>query len=361
MGLRVLSISESGALNEMAWQVLEARGVTIERLRLADLRRDVPASGVASKLARYLPPPSVLDPIRRAAERLDPNLVHIGPGRSVALAALRALGGRRGLPMAMEQGAIGGLNLLSPIEWATFFSRRISKVVVPSYGQLNQWMGRPFLVAALGAGKVEVIHHPYSVPARTDRAHRDALRDSLDLPRDAFIVGTVCRLRPIKNVAFLARAVAAMRHDAICAVVGPGDEADLRDVRRAGGDRVRFLGRQPGAATIPAFDCYGTSTRNPGEAFGLATIEAMAAAVPVLATNVGGSGDLVRGRATGYSLPLKEADWTIALEALASDEALRARLGEAARLRVETEFSPETVADQTLSVWTRMAESRHSL
>lgn len=355
-GLRVLSVTEAGVPNEAAWRILEARGVAIHRIRLSGLHDG--ASRIARKIGRYLPPAHILKTIVDAADRFDPHLVHMGTGRPVALAVLRALGGRKALPMAIEQGAIGGVNALSPIDWLTFYNRRISRVIVPSYAPVNQWIGS-WSHSRLGA-KAEVVPHPVVVPPPTDRAYRDALRDRLGLPRDAFVVGTVCSIRPIKNVAFLARAVAAMRHDALCAIVGPGNEAALREVRLAGGDRVRLLGRQPGAETMPVFDCYATPTRHPGESFGLATAEAMAAGVPVLATNVGGSGDLVRGGTTGYSLPLVEADWTAALDTLAGDEALRIRLGEAGRMRIATEFSPEVVADQTLSVWMRMVAGRRA-
>lgn len=358
--LRVLSISDTGPVNELAWRVLELRGVTIERLKLAELdATGRPRSKLGAKIDRYLPPSSLVQAIRAAAGQLQPHLVHVGPGRSVVLAALRAFRDRPDVPIAIERGAVGGLNLLSPIEWATFFSRRISKVIVPSYGILNEWMGRRYLAAALSTGKVDVIAHPLALPAPIDIADRNAARDRLGLARDAFIVGTVCKIRPIKNIAFAARVVASLDCDAIFAVVGgAGKPALMREIEREGGSRLRLLGPQPGAAAMRAFDVYVTPTGGFGEGFGLATLEAMAAGLPVVATNIGGSGDLVRGTQVGFSLPLREADWKMALETLAEDLPLRMRMGVAARRRVETEFSPESVAEQTLGLWRRMAGYR---
>ncbi len=358
--LRVLSISDAGPVNDLAWQVLESRGVTIERLKLAEIAGPgSPRSKLVAKVDRYLPQTTVVHAIRASADRLQPHVVHVGPGRSVALSALRALGDRPDLPVAIERGAVGGLNLLSPIEWSTFFSRRVSKVIVPSYGLLNAWMGRRFLAAALTTGKVEVIHHPLALPAPTDIAARNAERDRLGIPREAFVVGTVCKIRPIKNIAFAARVVASLDRDAVFAVVGgAGEPAVMREIEREGGTRLRLLGPQPGAAAMRAFDVYVTPTGGSGEGFGLATLEAMAAGLPVVATNIGGSGDLVRGTGVGYSLPLREADWKTALETLESDPPLRTRLGAAARCRVEAEFSPDSVAEQTLGLWRRMAGYR---
>lgn len=357
--LRVLSITDAGPVNDPAWQVLESRGVTIQRLKLLDLSGpDRSRSKLGAKIGRYLPQASLVQAIRDATGRLQPHLVHIGPGRSLALSALRALGDRPDLPIAIERGAVGGLNLLSPIDWATFFSRRISKVVVPSYGMLNAWMGRRFLAAALTSGRVEVIAHPLVLPPPVDIGERQAIRDQLGLASDAFVVGTVCKIRPIKNIGFAASVVASLDCDAILAVVGGAGEPSLmREIVRQGGSRLRLLGVQPGATAMRGFDVYVTPTGGTGEGFGLATLEAMAAGLPVVATNIGGSGDLVPGTRNGFSLPLRESDWKAALETLAGDPALRARLGAEARRRVATEFSPESVADQTLAVWQRMASA----
>lgn len=345
--LRILSVATSVPVNDEAWKILQGRGVSIERVILAPRR---------GKLGKYLRDPSVDAAIREAIRRCNPHVVHVGPERVSVRAALRALSDRPDTPVAIERGAIGGLNLLSPIDWMTYFNRRVSKVIVPSYGHLNAWMGRPMLAAAFGAGRVDVIHHPLRLPARVGSNARVALRESLGFPADTFVVGTVCAIRAVKNIEFVARVVAGLKCKALLAVVGSTVEDEtVRRIRQAAGDRVVFLGRRPGIETMPAFDVYVTPTRGTGEGFGLATLEAMAAGVPAVTTNVGGSGDLVGGTMAGFALPLRERDWTFTLEMLAADEPLRQRMGQAGRERAEQAFSPERIADQTLAVWRRMA------
>jgi glycosyltransferase involved in cell wall biosynthesis len=76
------------------------------------------------------------------------------------------------------------------------------------------------------------------------------------------------------------------------------------------------------------------------EGFSYSILEAMAAGLPVVATDVGGNSELVRDEVTGYLMPTKKprvlAD---ILLRLAADETLRARLGTKARQRVEENFS----------------------
>jgi len=353
--LRVLAIGMNSAVNDLAWKILEARGVTIERLTLS-FRAGADKPRWLAKVQRYLPPAAVIRPISEAIARLKPDLVHIGLGRAAALAALRALRNYPDVPVTIERGAIGGLNLLSPIEWATYFNRRIGAVIVPSYALRDYWMARPVLAAALGRHRIEVIHHPLPLSPLTDAAQRRAIRAALGVGENCFVVGTVCAIRPIKNLAFAARVVASLDCDAILAVVGNASDTGLvRDIEKAGEGRVRILGPRPGMATMRGFDAYVTPTRAPGEGFGLATLEAMAVGLPVLATNLGGSGDLLRSREVGYALPLRESDWKTTLEQLARDPALRDRIGTAARRHVAAEFSPEAIAERTLAVWSRLA------
>ncbi len=82
---------------------------------------------------------------------------------------------------------------------------------------------------------------------------------------------------------------------------------------------------------------------------GLKILQYMAAGLPVVANPVGVQADLVRHGETGF-LARTPTEWIEALRRLAGDPALRRRLGQAGRRRVETEFSVAAGAARWLAV-----------
>jgi glycosyltransferase involved in cell wall biosynthesis len=88
------------------------------------------------------------------------------------------------------------------------------------------------------------------------------------------------------------------------------------------------------------------------EGFGVACLEAMAHARPVVATNVGGLRDLVVDGETGILVPPRDPPaLRAALERLLADRELRHRLGAAGRERAGRQFSWDAVTDATLSAY----------
>jgi glycosyltransferase involved in cell wall biosynthesis len=88
------------------------------------------------------------------------------------------------------------------------------------------------------------------------------------------------------------------------------------------------------------------------EGFGVACLEAMAHARPVVATNVGGLRDLVVDGETGLVVPPRDpAALGAALRRLLSDGELRRRLGAAGRERARERFSWDDVTDATIAAY----------
>ena len=81
-------------------------------------------------------------------------------------------------------------------------------------------------------------------------------------------------------------------------------------------------------------------------------LEAAAAGLPLVATDVPGCREICRHAETGLLVPLKStAPLADALERLAGDPALRAKFGAAARHAAETEFSEARVVADTLALY----------
>jgi glycosyltransferase involved in cell wall biosynthesis len=88
------------------------------------------------------------------------------------------------------------------------------------------------------------------------------------------------------------------------------------------------------------------------EGFGVACLEAMAHARPVVATDVGGLRDLVVDGETGLVVPPRRPDaLRAALERLLGDEELRRRLGAAGRERARERFSWDAITEATLAAY----------
>ena len=119
---------------------------------------------------------------------------------------------------------------------------------------------------------------------------RAAFRRRHDLPQDAIVAGHVGRLAEEKNLAFLARALAAFlaaTPRAYALVVGDGpSREEMRSLLMAAGvaERVRFAGTLSAAALVDAYhaiDVFAFSSLS--ETQGMVLAEAMASGVPVVA------------------------------------------------------------------------------
>jgi glycosyltransferase involved in cell wall biosynthesis len=120
-----------------------------------------------------------------------------------------------------------------------------------------------------------------------------------------------------------------------------GDGSDLADLQRRAGDRVHFLGmlnpHEVRALMLDARALVFPSLTY--ETFGLVLIEAMAAGLPVVASDLGGSPDIV-GQAAGIMASPGDVDsWRDALRRL--DGPTVDALGVAARTRWAKLFSPQ--------------------
>jgi len=148
-------------------------------------------------------------------------------------------------------------------------------------------------------------------------------------------------------------------------VVGPLDpgkpdalsDLDVERARRDGG--ITFLGlRHDVEVLYAAMDLHVLASHREG--FPRSPMEASAMGVPVVATDIRGCREAVDDGVTGRLVPVRDADALAgAIEVLAVDPELRARMGKAARLKAEQEFDQRRVIDITLSVYERLlAEHR---
>ena len=180
--------------------------------------------------------------------------------------------------------------------------------------------------------------------AAIDEAARRRARAELQIAAGAPVLATVGRLTAIKNYSLLleaAQRVAARFPNLVVLLAGDGElRADLEaQAARLGiAANLRFLGWRRDLPTIyAATDVFALTSRNEGTP--VALIEAMAAGVPGVSTDVGGVGDVIASEAMGVRVAVDDvAGFSTAVERLLGDPAARLAMGAAARAHVLSRY-----------------------
>lgn len=171
----------------------------------------------------------------------------------------------------------------------------------------------------------------------------------------ARVVLAVGRLVYYKGFDYLVRAMDSV--DGHLVIVGDGPmhgELERLAAEHGIADRVTLAGRVDSVAShYAAADVFALPATARSEAFGLVQLEAMAAGLPVVNTQIPSGVPFVsRDGQTGLTVPPRDpAALAAALTRLLDDAGLRTRLGRAARERVSTEFSAERMARDTLALY----------
>jgi L-malate glycosyltransferase len=186
-------------------------------------------------------------------------------------------------------------------------------------------------------------------------------------PRDAatFRVGMIARMNnPVKNYPGLLRAAARLARkfpnlEFLLAGDGPLRPELERQARELGlASQVHFLGdRQDIPALLASLDIVVSTSLS--ESLSNSVMEAMAASLPVVATRVGGSPELVRDGETGLLIPPNDdASLASAIERLLTHPELRAAFGSKARKFALERFSAASVVRQYEELYLRLLGER---
>src|SRR5690242_16195118 len=200
------------------------------------------------------------------------------------------------------------------------------------------------------ADRLSIIYN--GVPLDRFRAAHAACRAEVlqtDDPQRA-LVTFVARFDPAKDHATLLRALVRLPGVEL-ALVGDGDSRRDMEVLAAKlgiGGRVHFLGRRHNIPELLKMsDVYVHSSN--WEGFGIAAVEAMSAGLPVIATDVPGLGEIVRGTGLLFAPGDHEA-LAAHITAVLESTALRRKLTQAS-LRRASDFSIDSIVDQWIKVY----------
>jgi L-malate glycosyltransferase len=191
------------------------------------------------------------------------------------------------------------------------------------------------------------------------------LRRQLALPVDGFLVGMVARLVPFKNHNGMLQALAQLRGAGVeihLALAGDGPlRAELAELAQTlnVADRVHFLGELADTSRLLGALDVLVSNSSHNEGMSNAILEAMACGIPVVATRVAASPELLDEGAAGILVaPRDIGELAAAIGRLQHDVAQRLALGKNARLRVEQSYSITSMVESYRQLYLQLA-GRH--
>jgi len=203
--------------------------------------------------------------------------------------------------------------------------------------------------------RVGVIYNGISVGPTPSAEDRAAARARLGVSDDVVVIGTIGRLDPVKDFRTLLEAMGSVHSRQPSALVIVGDGPERSALERASvelglSNGVHFLGHRDDArAWLAGCDIYANSSISEGVS--LTILEAMAASLPVVATQVGGTPEIVDascGRLVPARAPAALAE---AVLDLARQPDVRRTLGAAARRRAESQFTIERMVAEYAEVY----------
>jgi L-malate glycosyltransferase len=322
---------------ELAHRGLDQLVVTTERSRLAEALAEAGIPTRTTPWATALSPRTFLALL---AEARPGTVLHSHDGHAITLAALAA-GGRRAPLVAHRRTAFP---LRRPWFW-----RRADRVIAISDAVRAQ-------VEAAGIRSDRVVTIPDGVDLDRIRAAAPGpIREQLRLPATAPLAVTVSALTAEKGLDDLITAAASLLRSQpglhwVVAGAGPLRDRLVARARDAGlGARIHFTGwlddPLPLIATATVFVAPSTV-----EGLGTTVLDAMALAVPVVATAAGGLPELVRPGAGLLVPPGSPPELAGAVSRILSDPAAARTLAEAGR-DVAARHAVGGMAEATLTVY----------
>lgn len=329
--ITVLTLHENEPAAARELEDLGVRVVAFPARRFADARR-------AAKLTRYL-----------RQEHFDVLHTHLVRSTILGIPAARAAGIPTVATLHNMKQIRGRRRWLGPME--TWVLRHLTQRVI-SVG----WETARVHSERLQHRYIDVIPNGVAPIAKIEQSEREAIRRELEVPEGASLIMAVGRLTSDKGHSDLFRAVLDLAqgpHEVHLRVAGMGSYGPTLEAEIAAlglSKQVRLLGlRRDVSRLLAASDLYASGSLT--EALPVATLEAMAAGLPIVATDVG---DVARVVTEDVGVLVPPGQPLLIAQAIAralDSPSLRAAQSIAARRRVSEHFCSQVWASRHLDLY----------
>ncbi|MBW3663686.1 MAG: glycosyltransferase [Actinobacteria bacterium] len=281
--------------------------------------------------------------VRRLTTRLRPDVVHGHATVGGTVARLAA---------ARRAAVVYTPNGLHPSRAVRLVERSLAPLATAIVAVSSS--ERDLLLAAGAARPDQVVVIPNGIDPRAPRPSGRNLRNERGVPDDASIVGFVGRLARQKGPDVLVTAARLLPSHVHVVVVGDGPRAEAVAAQVHATDlssRVHLLGHvEDAAALLPQFDVLVLPSRWEGAPY--VPLEAFRAGVPVVATDVVGTVDVVTHEVTGLLVPRDDpVVLAAAVRRVLADDRLASGLVRAAAEELTERFDVALMARATLGVY----------
>jgi glycosyltransferase involved in cell wall biosynthesis len=296
-----------------------------------------------------------------------PDIVHTHSGKAGILGRLAAR--RAGVPVILHHihGPSFGPFQGPPANWIFTAAERYAAGVTTHFVCSAQAMTRLYLAAGIGRPEMYTrIFSGFPVEPFANAANDPALRSQLGLAPDAFVIGKIARLAPLKGHEDLFTAFQKLLPQfsrARLLLVGDGRlrtqlEARARTLGLA--DKAVFTGLVP-PGEVPRYvgimDCLAHLSAR--EALSRALPQALAAGKPVVSYDFDGADEICLDGETGFLVRTGDiATVTQRLLQLAGDAPLRERLGRRGQQFVRENFAVEQMVDNLYYLYLKLAAKK---
>lgn len=240
-----------------------------------------------------------------------------------------------------------------------FFLRFVDKIVAQAHSHKEYQIKH-----GADSNKIVIINNGVDLELFSKHEDISVLRQELRIPSDAQIVGIVARLEPQKGLRFFlmaAKNIIELLPQTYFLIIGDGSERKILESmckELSIEEKVYLVGMTKDIPRfVKLFDIGVLSSMPVGETFSNAILEYMAAAKPVVATDVGSLSEIVVDGETGYLVPSKSLEaLSNALMKVLTNKELAKKMGEEGKKRVEENFTIQSMISRYEELFMSLSE-----